>query len=340
MSSATPAPQAGQSLFKQSWETFKKNMSAIWIAAFLGNLFSYFAGFFLSAGMARGLGIIPNSQFGNLSTSFINLPSAVSYIIAVILMIAGVWFILATIKIIRGQASNLSVALNQSTPLILPAILLSLMVYLITMGGMILLIVPGIILAVWFTFTMFVLVDNQGSGFTALLKSKALVKGRWWEVFGTIIALAVVIGIISMIIVMPLTLLTKGGVIGSLIFAIVYVLWLSFASSWMLVYFSGYYNKLKAEKGALQVTTSSGQKTLFIVLGIIGIIVWIGMMSAQRWALKNMPADFDPNTLNLNMNTNAPLDANSIPQFDEEQFRKLLEQQGINLDELPTNEAQ
>ncbi len=340
MPTAAPVPQTGQSLFKQSWQSFKKNMSAIWIAAFITNLLSYLAGLFLSAGLTKNLPLAQSVQTPNLSASLVNLPAPISYIIAAILMIAGVWFMVATLKIIRGQANNLSVALTQSTPLIIPAILLGLLVYLITMGGTILLIVPGIILAIWFTFTFFVLVDNQGSGFTALMKSKALVKGKWWEVLGTIIALGLVIGIITMIIFWPISLATKGGTIGMIIYAIIYVLWLSFSSAWMLVYFNNYYNKLKAEKGVLQGSISGGLKTGLILLAILGVIVWLGLMSLQRWALNNIPANFDPNTLDLNLNTNAPMDANSVPQFDEEQFRKLLEAQGINLDDLPTNEAQ
>jgi hypothetical protein len=65
----------------------------------------------------------------------------------------------------------------------------------IVIGGLILLIVPGIIFAVWYCLASFVLISENLKGMNALNKSKEYVKGRWGKVFFRIFF----IGIVSMI---------------------------------------------------------------------------------------------------------------------------------------------
>ncbi len=58
-----------------------------------------------------------------------------------------------------------------------------------------LLIIPGIIWSVYYTFFLFVVALREGSGMEALGYSKKLVKGQWWRVFG----ICLVIGVLSLI---------------------------------------------------------------------------------------------------------------------------------------------
>ena len=53
----------------------------------------------------------------------------------------------------------------------------------ITLGGFLLLIVPGIIFATWFSLAVFILIAEDLKGMNALLKSKEYVKGKWGGVF-------------------------------------------------------------------------------------------------------------------------------------------------------------
>ncbi len=71
--------------------------------------------------------------------------------------------------------------------LILPVFGLSLIVGLIVVGGFILLIIPGIIFGIWFTFIAQARVLDQKKGFSALGFSRSLVKGNWWGIFGRIV---------------------------------------------------------------------------------------------------------------------------------------------------------
>lgn len=54
---------------------------------------------------------------------------------------------------------------------------------LIILGGFLLLIVPGIIFTVWFSFALFVLITEDLRGAKALSKSKEYVRGNWSAVF-------------------------------------------------------------------------------------------------------------------------------------------------------------
>ena len=51
------------------------------------------------------------------------------------------------------------------------------------LGGFILLIIPGVIFMIWFTFAPFILLFEERRGMEALRASRALVRGRWWSVF-------------------------------------------------------------------------------------------------------------------------------------------------------------
>lgn len=65
---------------------------------------------------------------------------------------------------------------------------LSALVGLATVLGFALLIIPGIIVSVWFAFTQIVFVQEGLRGMEALRASRMYVKGRWWKVFGRLVA--------------------------------------------------------------------------------------------------------------------------------------------------------
>jgi len=64
-----------------------------------------------------------------------------------------------------------------------------------------LLIIPGIIVGVYLTFSSFVFIIEAEKGINALKRSWNLVKGNWWKVFGRIILLNIIIGVIYTILI-------------------------------------------------------------------------------------------------------------------------------------------
>jgi lysine 6-dehydrogenase len=102
------------------------------------------------------------------------------------LFLSGYWSMAAawlTERTVLGERRRLPGALAASfatTPRYLPAMLLALVILL---GLSFLLVVPGLIQAVYYTFITQVVVLRHGRGKGALDRSKALVRGRWWRVF-------------------------------------------------------------------------------------------------------------------------------------------------------------
>jgi hypothetical protein len=56
------------------------------------------------------------------------------------------------------------------------------LVFLATMGGLILLIIPGIIFGIWFSFAKFIFVDKGLGAKASMGMSRGLVKGRFWAI--------------------------------------------------------------------------------------------------------------------------------------------------------------
>lgn len=66
--------------------------------------------------------------------------------------------------------------------LTIPYLLTSIVTGFITLGGLILFIVPGIIFSIWFAFASTIVVIEQTRIFEALSRSRALVQGRFWSI--------------------------------------------------------------------------------------------------------------------------------------------------------------
>ena len=119
--------------------------------------------------------------------------------LGILSIIVSVWVGAAGIKAVDSLASGktppvreiYSFAWNKAWGLFL----LGLLLFLIIIGGAILLIIPGIIFSVCFSFSKFIYL-YEGSGIEESLgKSKELVKGRFWPVTGRLFVIGLLMGI-------------------------------------------------------------------------------------------------------------------------------------------------
>ena len=82
---------------------------------------------------------------------------------------------------------------------LLPAYLwLLIILTLIEMGGFVFGFIPGVIFQIWFSFAVFVFVFENLRGFQALLRSKQMVKGKFWAIFLRLLILAIILEAIFM----------------------------------------------------------------------------------------------------------------------------------------------
>ncbi len=93
-----------------------------------------------------------------------------------------------------------------------PAVWVGILQALAVLGGLILLIIPGIWLAGLLAFTNIVLIDEDKRGAEALKRSAELVKGRWWATFWRSLVSGIIFGIL-----MVLISLILGAIIGLLV---------------------------------------------------------------------------------------------------------------------------
>ena len=87
--------------------------------------------------------------------------------------------------------------LRAATPVLGPLILVALVVGILTVIGFVLLIVPGLILLTVWSVAAPVVVLERPPGLRAMRRSRELVRGNGWPVFGVIFVLVVLVAIVA-----------------------------------------------------------------------------------------------------------------------------------------------
>lgn len=97
----------------------------------------------------------------------------------------GIWSSVAELFAIKDHQENIGFkeAFKRARPYINPFFATSLLAGLAIMGGLILFIIPGIIFMLWFSQSVFVVINENLANTQALSKSKSYVKGKLWEIF-------------------------------------------------------------------------------------------------------------------------------------------------------------
>lgn len=132
--------------------------------------------------------------------------SAVGGLVASIVALVGsAWYAGLVVRTVQDvQDGRVDAGLGELfgsvTSVILPLILVGLIVGISVVVGLILLIVPGlIILTIWAVSSPVVVVENPGV-FAALGRSRELVRGNGWQVFGVIVAIFAIILVVIIVI--------------------------------------------------------------------------------------------------------------------------------------------
>jgi hypothetical protein len=133
----------------------------------------------------------PNAFMGSSAPLLISI--SLIAIILTILSIAAMVYAVAD----PARYRNFMDAYKASAPIFLPLIWVMILTALAVFVGFILLIIPGIIAMVWLSFAQYTVVLEGKRGIEALKASKAYVTGRWFSVFGRLIVMWIVVGVIS-----------------------------------------------------------------------------------------------------------------------------------------------
>lgn len=145
------------------------------------------------------------------------------------------------------------------------------------------LLIPGLMLAVWFSVFSYVVVEGRAKGMSALLLSKRYVEGYWWAVLRRVGVLVIVMMIVGF----GLGILSAGvsfalSVLGSVIGMDVSIVKLVMDSGTSVlialvpaVYVSLVYEDLKQIKGDLPAQFSLKSRVGYLVLGLVGLLLML-----------------------------------------------------------------
>ncbi|MBW4061032.1 hypothetical protein HJC99_00445 [Candidatus Saccharibacteria bacterium] len=125
---------------------------------------------------------------GHSQMTNILIGSALIFAALVVAVVIGVRIFAVGVLLYMSNAQGKKVEFGElyamGKPFALRLAGLSLLMGFIFFGGFLLFIIPGILFIYWFTMAPYVLVDQNCSITEALGRSKAMVKGHGWEVYG------------------------------------------------------------------------------------------------------------------------------------------------------------
>lgn len=193
-------------LFKNSFELYKK-LAWKYIGITLIPLL-----FFVLAALVGLIGvgaynIVPGDTAKN-AIAILGLAYAITAII--ILIFLAVISQAATYLMLKdyegGGVKKIWDYMKEARPLAARFFWVGFLTSLILMLFFLLFIVPGIIFAIYYAFANWILIDEGKTGYSALKRSKELVKSYWWKLFFRFLAL----GSIYLIISLPMFFLEEG----------------------------------------------------------------------------------------------------------------------------------
>lgn len=125
--------------------------------------------------------------------------------------VASTWITVALIRLIaqlytKQPAPSLKTHLRKAAGLLIPAIVVTVLSMLAVLGGLLLLIIPGIIFFVWFSFAIYAVSIHDKKPIEALKYSHSLVRGRWFSVFWRLLAPAFVFILLTLVLQLLVTL--------------------------------------------------------------------------------------------------------------------------------------
>lgn len=141
------------------------------------------------------------------------LPPAGAMVLRLIAVLAGGAIIAHTTLVLtdvirKRDAGDLKAKHDDTRGLTLfwPFIWIMILRSLAVAGGLIVFVLPGIWMSVVFAFAPIVLLDNNTRGTRSLAASHELVKGRWWQTFGRILASGFMTGLLMMLVMLVLVM--------------------------------------------------------------------------------------------------------------------------------------
>jgi len=171
-------------VISRAWELFKSNLGMCLAAPLLAMLIYFFCVIVVSVGLGV-IGAILGREFGQVAeVPLMLLMNLVFYLIVFYLQL-GVQMVF--LKIVKGENPEISLLFGAG-PYLGRMFLCSIIFGIVTTLGYILLIIPGIILALMFWPYPYLLIDRNLPGIQSFTESRKITQGNLLNLFGVFLA--------------------------------------------------------------------------------------------------------------------------------------------------------
>ena len=248
--------------------------------------------------------LIPAAMIAVGSLMIANRGAMVAVALGGLLLVIGVIvFIFAGIALMISviEGTDFKESYRRSTKVFWPLIWVSILIGVVTLGGIVMLIVPGIMMGIWFVFSRYLVIAENRRGMDALTQSREYARGYWWAIFGRMLLMGIVVAVASAIVSGILT-----GIFGAILAPVVSALIWVFVVPFGVVYPYIIYKNLAALKPELATKQSDASRGFFKASGIVGIVGLILIpivffaaavafikLSQHRIDLNNLPAGWN-----------------------------------------------
>lgn len=216
---------------------------------------------------------------------------------------------------------------------------------LVVIGGYVLFIVPGVIATITLYFVIFVLVNEGLGGEAALLRSRQLVKDRWWLVFGKLL----MIGLLNVLLVLGFGLIagllslvvSVVGLSEEIVYEVIINLLAGITTVTSLYAINQLYRALSKRPLVTEIS-----KTTYRLLGLVGGMLILAVVAVIVFLLQNPStiswlAGFDsPETLELEDQLRfASFSGGMAAETTYDDMCELLQQLVTDADEVSCNDS-
>lgn len=143
---------------------------------------------------------------------------------------------------------------------------------LLIAGGTLLLVVPGILFGIWFSFASIILVDEDVRGMAALVKSREYIRGYAWQVAGNFLVLGLLVYVANIAISL-IGALSQSSLFSSLLKLALSILSTPFSLAFTYVLFL---NVKDCKGGNVEVKNAPWHYSAVAILGVVVFLALIG----------------------------------------------------------------
>jgi hypothetical protein len=203
---------------------------------------------------------------------FLYLGFPFSVIGGVIVFVGWIIFMFSVLPVIYSihNATGVDASYRATIGWFWPFVWVTIIEILAVMGGMFMLIIPGMWLAVALSFMSYIFVMEHRRGLDALRQSKDYIKGYWWAVVGRTLLLGLLFIVASIVVQIPVSL-----IFGKMFSSVVSMAMALFFIPFSAIYQYFIFQNLRELKPALAEAQPSKGKGFIKASAIVGIVAFV-----------------------------------------------------------------